>query len=246
MEIVEGVARCTMQGPTMNAMGKDMMFPMVDILRSALSDEAVRVIVLRGEGGNFSVGADLSMMGEEMDPAYLYENMRLVNSVALKLHDGPKPFITEVDGWAVGGGFSLAIASDITYATERAKFFASFVKISIIPDIGASYFLTERIGLARAKEIAFTGRVIDSEEAFHMGLINRVVPHEEISEEVMKVAGKMAGRSVKVLAMTKRNLNIARKVGLETMLDLEAATQPFMVLAPEHERDVKKFLKKME
>jgi 2-(1,2-epoxy-1,2-dihydrophenyl)acetyl-CoA isomerase len=244
VQIEDGVARCTMQGPTMNAMGRDMMFPMVDMLRSALSDEVVRVIVLRGDGGNFSVGADLSMMGEKMDPAYLYENMRLANSLLLELHEGDKPVITEVDGWAVGGGFSLAISSDLTYATERAKFLASFVRIAIIPDLGASYFLSTRVGLAKAKEIAFTGRTIDSEEALRIGLINGIFPHEEISEEVMKTAEKIAGRSPDVLTITKRNLNMAGRVGLKNMMDLEAATQPFMVLKPEHKKAVEKFLRK--
>jgi 2-(1,2-epoxy-1,2-dihydrophenyl)acetyl-CoA isomerase len=228
----------------MNAMGKDMMFPMAEMLKSALADDDVSVIVLRGEGGNFSVGADLSMMGEEMDPAYLYENMKLANSLLLELHDGTKPVITEVDGWAAGGGFSLAIAADMTYATERAKFVASFVRVAIIPDLGASYFLTRRVGLAKAKEIVFTGRTIDSEEAVRIGLINRVFPHEEISEEVMKTARKIAGRSKDVLAVTKRNLNMAGRVGLETMMNLEAATQPFMVLKPEHREAVERFLKK--
>lgn len=184
------------------------------------------------------------MMGEEMDPAYLYENMKLANSLLLELHEGPKPVITEVDGWAAGGGFSLAIASDITYATERAKFLASFVRVAIIPDLGASYFLTRRMGLAKAKEIAFTGRTIDSEEALRIGLVNRVFPHEEISGEVMKTARKIASRSPDVLAMAKRNLNMAGRVDLETMMNLEAATQPFMVLRPEHKEAVKKFFEK--
>ena len=245
VETEDGVARCTMRGPTMNAMGKDMMFPMAEMLKSALGDNEVRVIVLRGEGGNFSVGADLSMMGEEMDPAYLYENMKLANSLLLGLHEGEKPVITEVDGWAVGGGLSLAIASDMTYATERAKFVASFVRVAIIPDLGASYFLTRRVGLAKAKEIVFTGRTIDSEEALSIGLINRVFPHEEISGEVMKTARKIAGRSQDVLAIAKRNLNTAGRVGLETMMDLEASTQPFMILKPEHREAVERFLKKM-
>jgi 2-(1,2-epoxy-1,2-dihydrophenyl)acetyl-CoA isomerase len=244
VEIVEGVARCSMQGPKMNAMGNEMMYPMVEMLKSALADDDVGVIVLRGESGNFSVGADLSMMGEEMDPAYLYRNMKLVNSLLLELHEGTKPVITEVDGWAAGGGFSLAIASDMTYATERAKFLASFVRVAIIPDLGASYFLTRRVGLAKAKEIAFTGRAIDSDEALRIGLINRIFPHEEISEEVMKTARKIASRSRDVLAITKRNLNTAGMVGLETMMNLEAATQPFMVLEPEHKEAVEKFLKK--
>ncbi|HEY5532848.1 MAG TPA: enoyl-CoA hydratase-related protein, partial [Candidatus Anoxymicrobiaceae bacterium] len=174
----------------------------------------------------------------------LYENMSKINEVVYELHEGPKPVITEVDGWAVGGGCSLAICSDITYSTERARFYLSFVRISIIPDLGMSYFLPRRIGLARAKELALAARVVDAEEACRIGMVNKVVDHDAIGEEVMKLATRIATRSPDVLAMTKRNLNWSHRLDLKTMLDGEASTQPFLAMAPEHQRDIKKFLKK--
>ena len=244
IEITDGVARCTMDGPTMNALGSDLLFELIDGLKEVLANEEVRVIVLRGEGGNFSVGADLSIMGEKMDPTYLNKNMNKFNEVGYELHEGPKPGITEVDGWAAGGGCSLAICSDMTYATERAKFYLSFVRISIIPDLGISYFLPKRIGLARAKELALTARVVDAEEACRIGMVNKVVDHNAIGEEVMKLATRMATRPPDVLAMTKRNLNWSHRLDLKTMLDGEASTQPFLAMAPEHKRDIKMFLDK--
>jgi 2-(1,2-epoxy-1,2-dihydrophenyl)acetyl-CoA isomerase len=244
IEKADGVARCTMNGPTMNALGMELIPRLCDGLSDALSDDEVRVIVLRGESGNFCVGADLSIMGEKMDPLFLYENMRKFNEVGYQLHEGPKPVITEVDGWAAGGGFSLAICSDITYATERARFYMSFVRISIIPDLGASYFLPRRVGLARAKELALAAKVIDSEEAERIGLINGVFDHESISDEVMKVARRMAKASPGVLEMTKRNLNWSDRLDLKTTLDNEASTQPFLVMAPEHKEAIKKFIEK--
>lgn len=246
VEVSGGVGSCTMEGPRMNAMGEQLLVPMIEGLTSLLDDEAVRVIVLRGGGGNFCTGADLNMMGEEMDPVLLYQSMEQVTSVMYRLHEGPKPVICEVDGWAVGGGMSLAICSDITYATEKALFLMSFIRISIIPDLGSSYFLARRIGLARAKELALTGKVIDAEEAYRIGLVNRVFSHQEITEEVMKRARKMAGRSPAALALTKRNLNVAHRVDLQTLMKLEDSTQPFMVLSPEHKADVKAFLAKRE
>lgn len=242
VEKAEGVARCTMSGPTMNAMGVDLLPALYDGLMEALSDDGVRVIVLTGAGGNFCVGADLSIMGEKMDPAFLYENMRKVNEIAYLLHEGPKPVITEVDGWAVGGGFSLSICSDLTYATTGARFYMSFVRISIMPDLGSSYYLTRRVGLARAKELALTGRIIGAGEAAGIGLVNRVFEPDEITGEVMKVARRMATRSANVLSKTKRALNVASTLDLQTILDLEASTQPFMVLTPEHQRDIRKFM----
>lgn len=244
IDIDEGVALCTMKGPKMNAMSREMLTLLVEGMRSVLEDDEVKVIVLRGGSGHFSTGADLSIMGDKMDPAFLWENMRTVGSTMRDLHEGDKPFITVVDGWAVGGGFSLAICSDMTFATERALFLMSFVRISIIPDLGCSYFLSRRVGLAKAKELAFTGEVINAEEARQIGLVNRVVEHDTIDDEVLKMARRMARRSAVALAITKRNLNVANRLDLTTMLDYEASVQPFMVMSPEHQRDVKKFLEK--
>ncbi|MDY6795744.1 MAG: enoyl-CoA hydratase-related protein [Actinomycetota bacterium] len=245
VEVENGVARCSMNGPTMNAMGVDMLPPMMEGLRFALDSDDVVVIIIRGEGGNFSTGADLSIMGENMDPVQLKDNMRAMGALIYELHEGPKPVITEVDGWAVGGGFGLAMSSDITYTTERARFYLSFVRLSIVPDFGSSYFLTRRVGLSLAKELAMTGRVIDAEEALRIGLINRVVPHEEISAEVMKLAGKMAGRTPNILALIKRSLNTGHQVDLKTSLEMEAHVQALAVLTPEHRQDVENFMKKM-
>lgn len=244
VEKEDGVARCSMNGPMMNAMGKTLLYPMMEGLSGVLRDDDVRVIVIRGEGGNFSVGADLTIMGDKMDPTFMRDSMRDMGSLINELHEGPKPVITEVDGWAVGGGFGLAMASDITYATERARFYLSFVKLSIVPDFGSAYFLAHRVGLAQAKELALTGRVVDAEEALRLGLVNKVVPHEEIAGEVMKLAKKMAGRSPGILAMTKRMLNTSHQVDLKTLLELEAHVQALAVLAPEHHEDVKRFFEK--
>ncbi|MBC7247458.1 MAG: enoyl-CoA hydratase/isomerase family protein [Actinobacteria bacterium] len=242
VEVEEGVARCTMDGPNMNALGAEMVMSMLDGMRHVLDDEEVRVIVIRGEGGNFSTGADLSIMGEKMDPGLLAETMRRMGRLIVELHEGPRPVIAEVDGWAVGGAFGLAMASDITYATERARFFLSFVRISLVPDFGSAYFLARRVGTARAKEIALTGRVVDAEEALRMGMVNRVVDHVEISGEVMKLAKRLAGRPPEILAHIKRFVNTAFVVDLGTQLELEAHIQSLNVTTPEHREDVRKFL----
>lgn len=244
IEMLDGVARCTMRGPRMNALGVELLGPLFEGLEGVIRNEDVRVIVLRGSDGNFTVGADLTTMGEKMDPVMLHDNMARMGCILRDLHDGPRPFITEVDGWAVGGGLGMAIASDITYATEKAQFFLSFPRVAIMPDFGTSYFLTERVGLAKAKELALTAARIDADEALRIGLVNRVMDSGSISEEVMKVAAKLASRSPKVLGETKRSINRAQRIGLEAELDLEASLQPFFVLAPEHKQAVEDFFDK--
>lgn len=246
VEMDEGVARCTMTGPKMNALGEELLYPMCEMLAQVLADDDARVIVLRGGEGNFCSGGDVGTMGEKLDPEFLNRNMRLINNIGYQLHEGPKPVITEVDGWAVGGGMGWAMSSDMTYATERARFMMSFIRISIIPDLGSTYFLPLRAGILKAKELVFTGRPVDADEALAMGIVNRVLPHDEISEETMKVARKIATRSPRVLALMKRHLNLAIRTDLRTILDLEESIQPLMVVTPEHARDVEKFFEKKE
>lgn len=244
MEIAGGVARCTMKGPKMNALGEEMLYPLAAGLRQALNDDEVRVIVLRGGEGNFCSGGDVGTFGEKMDPTYLNKNMRLANEILCDLHEGPKVVITEVDGWAVGGGMGVAMASDMTYATERARFMMSFVRMSILPDLGSSYFLPLRVGLLKAKELVLTGRTVEAQEALEMGIVNRVIPHDEISDEVMKVANKLAGRSPLMLGLAKRHLNIAFRNDPRTLMELEESMQPLMLLQPEHHADMVKFMEK--
>jgi 2-(1,2-epoxy-1,2-dihydrophenyl)acetyl-CoA isomerase len=245
VEISGNVARCSMNGPgNMNALGMELGQPMVEGLLGVLSDDAVRVIVLRGEGGNFCSGADLDLLGENLDPVFLNRSMKALGSIVYRLYNGPKPVITEVDGFAVGGGLGLALASDITYATERALFSMGFIRIAAAPDMGSSYFLVERVGLARAKELAFTGDVIDAEKALRMGLVNRVVDHEEISGEVMELARRIARRSPEALAWTKRMMNRSPHLELQTVLDLESHVQPIMLLSDEHREAIRKIMER--
>ncbi len=244
IEIEDGVARCTMKGPNMNSLSNVMLPALMQGLRSVFDNEEVKVIILRGDEGNFCTGADLTTMGDKMDPAMLCAGMRAMGDYIYEIHQGPKPVIAEVDGWAVGGGFGIAMAADITYATERARFFLSWTRLSILPDFGSAYFLTRRIGLSLAKELALTAAIIEAEDALRMGLINRVVPHEEISDAVVKLARKLARRPANILGLTKRWLNTGHQVDLQTFLDLEAHAQALAVITPEHKEAIDDFFSK--
>lgn len=235
------VACCIMSNPErMNALGPEMGVPMIENIYQLIEDDEVGVIIIRGEGGNFCSGSEMDLLGENLDPRFLREAMIRINELLYKLHEGPKPVITEVDGYAFGGGLGLALASDITYATERAKFCIGFIRIGAVLDLGTSFFLLERIGMAKAKELAFTGDILSSEEASRIGLINRVVHHDTISEEVMKLARRISEKSADALLWTKRSMNRARHMDLKAMLDFEAHIQPLMLLSNDHKKAMKK------
>ncbi|MBN2026339.1 MAG: enoyl-CoA hydratase/isomerase family protein [Actinobacteria bacterium] len=247
VEIEDGVARCSMNRPEdMNALSVELGYPMVEGLTRVLDDDDVRVIVLRGEGGHFCSGADLALLGENLDPVFLNESMKTIAAVILRLYEGPKPVIAEVDGFAVGGGLGLALASDITCATERALFCMGFIRIAAVPDMGSSYFLAERIGVAMAKEMAFTGDIVDAAEALRIGLVNKVVDHEKISGEVMELASRIARRSSAALATTKRMLNRYHLIELQTALSMENHAQPVSLLCEEHRAAIRKILDRWE
>jgi 2-(1,2-epoxy-1,2-dihydrophenyl)acetyl-CoA isomerase len=237
------VARCSMNCPEkMNALSPATGRPMVAALETLMADDTVAAIVLRAEGANFCTGADLDMLGDNLDPADLCALMNRINAMLHDLHQGPKVVITAVDGYALGGGLGLALASDITIATDQAKFCCGFIRIGAVPDMGVTYFLAERVGMARAREFALTGDIIDARQALAMGLVNRVVPREELEDSTMALATRIAKAPPQALAMTKRNLNRARRWDLQTALDMEAHMQPLMLLSEAHRKALAKLL----
>jgi 2-(1,2-epoxy-1,2-dihydrophenyl)acetyl-CoA isomerase len=243
VERIGAVARCSMNHPEkMNALSLETGEPMVEGVGELLADDTVSVIVLRATGDNFCTGSDLAMLGDHMDPAFLRQVMNRINAFLFDLHQGPKIVITEVDGFALGGGLGLALASDITLATDQAKFCCGFIRIGAVPDMGVTYFLAERLGMVKAKEVALTGDIIDADRALAMGMINQVHPREEISEKVMALATRIAKAAPEALAWTKRNLNRARHIDLQTALDIEAHVQPLMLLSDAHKHAIKKLL----
>lgn len=238
---IGAVARCSLNCPEkMNALSPETGEPMVEAVQALMTDDTVSVIILRGEGENFCTGSDLALIGDNLDPATLCDLMRRMNAFLFDLHQGPKIVITEVDGYAIGGGLGLALASDFTIATDQAKFCCGFIRIGAVPDMGVTYFLTERLGMVKAKEVALTGDIIEAGQALAMGLINRVVPRGDISEEVLKLATRIAKAPPEALALTKRNLNRSRHIDLQTVLDLEAHMQPLMLLSEDHKAAIKK------
>jgi 2-(1,2-epoxy-1,2-dihydrophenyl)acetyl-CoA isomerase len=151
--------------------------------------------------------------------------MRVLGDVVLAVHDCPLPVIAKVDGICVGAGFGLALAADMIWCSETARFSAIFAKRGLSLDFGSSWLLRQRVGLHKAKELAFTAKMFSGGEALELGIVNAAVPAEELDKAVREVADTIAAGPPIALSMTKRELNNASTSSLAQALEVEALAQ---------------------
>ncbi len=237
------IARITLNMPeTRNALNLEVREELLNLFRELNDDTAVKVVMLTGAGDSFCAGGDIRTM-EGVTPVEgrirLKRGQRLIKAmVALE-----KPIIALVNGVAAGAGVSLALASDIILASEKARFFFSFVNIAVIPDWGEFYFLPLRVGIARAKELMFTGGPVEAREAERIGLINRAVPPERLEEEARSMADRLAKGPSQSYAMIKAALN-RWPSSLETFLEMESTMQAVAFSSEDSNEGRKAFLEK--
>jgi 2-(1,2-epoxy-1,2-dihydrophenyl)acetyl-CoA isomerase len=213
---------------TKNACTGDMWVAIGETFRR-LSYSGTRVIVLTGGGTDFCAGADLSGGGGPSTSSSPMGNqlagMRVLGDAVLGVHGCPVPTIARVDGVAVGAGFGLSLACDLTVCSDRARFSAIFAKRGISLDFGTSWLLRQRIGVHRAKELALTARMVHGPEAYELGLVNRVVAVDELDAATAELADVIAGGPPLALSMTKRELDNAGTSSLAQALETEALAQ---------------------
>ena len=162
------------------------------------------------------------------------------------LHTMPKPTIGLINGFAVGAGLSLALACDIRIASDQAKFGTAFRNVGLSGDYGGSYYMTNIVGTAKARELYFTARMLDAEEALSLGLANRVVPHDKLMEEGLAFAAELAAGPTRTLARMKENLNLATHVDLRTLMDHEAQNMRLSGMSNDSREAVMAFVQKRE
>ena len=224
------VALITLNRPgSLNALTVEMRAPLLQAFRSAASDDGVGAIVITGEGRGFSSGGDITFMQEVMGRGGRWEDFRaLVDSghdLLLALEKIDKPVIAAVNGAAAGGGMSLALAADIRWASEKAKFAQSFVRIALHPDWGSLYALPRLVGTSRALELMWTGDLIDATEALRLGIVSRVLAPEKLLEETVSFADRLAHGPSRALAEIKRSVRGALGYTLEQALRREIEAQ---------------------
>lgn len=223
-----GVVTITFNRPRRkNAVNGLMWIELLDTLTEIQHTASDRVVVLTGAGGEFCSGADLVAMGDSGGRAHShqYYSMREVTGVIMALARLPQPTIAKVRGVAVGVGCNLALGCDLVVASDTARFSQIFSKRGLSLDGGGSWLLPRRIGLHRAKELAFFADIIDASEAERLGLVNRLVADAEVDAFVDEWAQRLLALPPIALAQTKRLLNNAMNVTLEEALDDEGTAQ---------------------
>jgi enoyl-CoA hydratase/carnithine racemase len=217
-----------------------------DAFRDFRSSEQ-RVLVIAGADGNFCSGADVSgdavaaTITSAADGARL---MRPVGEAAAELFDMPKPVVAMVDGVAAGAGLNLALGCDIVVASERARMSMAFVHRGLAVDFGGTWLLPRVVGLARAKELALTGRVIDAQQALTMGMVATVVPTEALHATVLELALGLASGAPLAQGFIKRGLGRSFEWSFEQALAFETQAQATLLTSSDFVEGMRSFQEK--
>ena len=229
LEVVDHIATVTLDRPgKKNACTMDMWIAIRDAFRD-IAVSGARVAILTGANGDFCAGADLgSSLGGSSGGGFDrggFAGMRDLAGVVTAVHDCPVPVVAKVDGVAIGAGFGLALAADLLWCSDRARFSLAFARLGLSLDFGTSWVLQRRMGLHQAKRIAFTGEIIGSERAQQLGFVNEVVTVAELDDAVAAIAAQIAKGPPLALTMTKRMLDNSVNSSLSQSLEAETIAQ---------------------
>ena len=242
----DGVAVIQMNNPkAMNALEDELSAELLSAYKDVAADPAVGAVILTGAEKAFCAGGDLKKLNEGFPTAEAgYDYMKSFREMVTTFLNMPKPTIAADNGFAVGAGFCIAMQADLILASDKAKFGMAFANVGLIPDLAGLYTLPRLVGLQRAKELVFTGRTIGAEEAGAMGIVNRVVPHEQLLDEAQKLARRLADGPRVALRMAKNVMNDSINMTLEQLLDLEPHAQSICFQSEDHKIGVQAFFRK--
>jgi 2-(1,2-epoxy-1,2-dihydrophenyl)acetyl-CoA isomerase len=253
----DGVATLTMNRPeARNALSGEMGSALSAAVRRLASDPKVRAVVLTGAGGAFCAGGDVkgfaadtsrgAGVGQGSGPSIedRVAGLRLGMEVVKILHEMPKPTLAVIPGPAAGAGLSLALACDLRLCADHAKLTTAFSKVGLAGDYGGSWFLSQLVGQAKARELYFTADVITGQEALALGIVNKSVPADELPALADAYAKRLAGLPTIAVGYMKRNLGLATHATLSEVLDLEAMNMVRTMMTADHAAAAKAFVEK--
>jgi 2-(1,2-epoxy-1,2-dihydrophenyl)acetyl-CoA isomerase len=242
----DGVGTITLNRPeVMNATNDTLYHELSALIGEIARDDSVGAVVLTGAGRGFCAGADVRAMDPDASPLKRRARHRwILRDILRPLIELEKPVIAAVNGAAVGAGFNIALACDILLASEKAVFSQIFARLALVPDLGGMYLLTRVVGLNKAKELCFTAKKITAQEAFELGIVNHVVPAEELLDRAQDMAAQIAAGPPTALAMVKALLNKSSTATLDQMLEYESYAQTVAYTTDEHKEGVAAFREK--
>lgn len=251
VETKDGVCVLTLNRPDkLNAFNDEMSFKLIDALKGAAKDKAVRAVVITGAGRGFCSGQDLQNRNFSDNsvarPSLGDSIRRRWNPIFVNIRTMEKPIIAAVNGVAAGAGSSVAFACDYRIISETTNFVQSFTKVGLVPDTGATFVLPRLMGLTKAFELMLSADKLDAKTALEMGLVNKVLPMDQVLPEAMALAEKLAKGPTKAFGLTKRAVNKAIFPDLEEMLEYEAHLQEIAGRSDDFQEGVKAFLEKRE
>ncbi len=240
-----GILHITLNRPDVrNALSPAMWTDLNNAINAARTDDTVHVVIITGAGDKaLASGADI----QELHDRYYMEQMKGIATLALRnIEELYKPVICAINGYALGGGCELAEACDIRIATRRSKLGQPEVSLGIIPGAGGTQRLTRIVGVAKAKELIFTGKIISAEEAEKIGLVNQVT--DDTREALMTAAAEMAtqiiSRGPVAVSMAKIVINLGQDSSMETALMLERLAQTIAMSTEDRQEGTGAFLEK--
>lgn len=246
LEKEEGLATITLNTPDrLNAMSPQQILDLIEVFEEVGENEGIRAVIITGKGRAFLAGGDVESDIKPlatMSPSDFNGYMKQADFFYRALADMEKPVIAAINGFAVGAGLDLAMSCDIRIASEDAKLGQFFVKMGLLPEAGA-YMMPRLIGLGRAKLLSFTGDLIDGKEAERIGLVEKVVPADQLMPAALEL-GKQFAKGPKCVGIMKKQLNEAMLMSFETALDYAIRLQYQCVHTEDHKEAVNAFLGK--
>jgi len=250
------IATLTLNRPDrLNAVIPQMAQELLEVLDEVDKDDEVRVLVLTGAGKGFCAGADVGGMTGGTQPGMgtarnaeeiRRYHSRVVGRICLRLQKLQKPTIAMVNGVAVGGGFDMALACDLRVGSKNARFRNAFVKIGLFPGWGGTWLYPRVMGLGKALEYLFTGDFLGAEEAEKFGVLNKLVPPEDLEKETMVLARKIAQGPPIAIRLMKLQAYKGLGMDMETALEMAAACETITLTSEDHKEGVAAFREKRD
>jgi 2-(1,2-epoxy-1,2-dihydrophenyl)acetyl-CoA isomerase len=246
-KVQDRVATLTFNRPDkLNALNAELLSGSISALRTWSTDANIGAIVVTGAGRAFCAGGDVSAMAQATDSSHEQniDRLREMQELSWLLYNISKVTIAAVNGFAMGAGLGICLACDLRLSSDQAKFGTAYAKVGFGGDFGTTWLLTQYVGAPKAKELLFLAETIDAAEAHRLGLVNRVVAHDQLESVARAIATQIANGPLTSYRYMKTNVNLSTHTDFRTLLDREAETHLRCGQTQDHKEGVRAFMEK--